>query len=154
MASYLVMMPPEGASNPDSVRFVRDGFSFSAFLLPLVWMLWHRMWLYALLLFLLEALIAALAADFEASAALFVVQLTLSLLVGLESGALRTAWLRSRGWTLVAAFSAGSLDDAEESYFSSATMPAAPQRPLAAALPAGGSATAPTLGLFDYGKGF
>jgi len=49
MAVYTVHEPPMKAeqSQPDPERFVfvRDGFSFWAFLLPPLWMLWHRLWL-------------------------------------------------------------------------------------------------------------
>ncbi len=154
MASYLVMTPSDGASNPDSARFIRDGFSFWAFLFPLVWMLSHRMWLYALALLLLEAFLAALGEDLGASGALVLVQLAISLLIALESGAIRQAHLRSRGYTLVAAFSAENLDQAEEIYFSSVRWPASSPLPApdfaSAPVPPGG----PVLGLFDYGKGY
>jgi hypothetical protein len=46
MAVYTVHEPPMKAeqSQPDPERFVfvRDGFSFWAFLLPPLWMLWRR----------------------------------------------------------------------------------------------------------------
>lgn len=50
MASYIVLTDPNGRSGAD-VRFVRDGFSIVAFLVPLVWLLWKRLWLEAALLF-------------------------------------------------------------------------------------------------------
>jgi hypothetical protein len=50
MASYIVMTDPDDR-NGENVRFVRDGFSLIAFLLPLVWLLWKRLWLEAALLF-------------------------------------------------------------------------------------------------------
>ncbi len=153
MASYLVMTPPGGASNPDSARFIRDGFSFFAFFLPLIFMLWHRMWLYALFLFLGEAFLAALSEDFQAPGALVIAQLALSLLVGLESGTLRAAYLRFRGWQMTAVVRAENLDQAEEIYFSSAEWPSPPAPPATGLLPARGSAVGPALGLFDYGKG-
>ena len=33
------------------LAFVRDGFSFLAFLLPPLWLLWHRLWIEAVLAF-------------------------------------------------------------------------------------------------------
>lgn len=154
MASYLVMTPPGGADEPDSARFIRDGFSFWAFVFPLFWMLWHRMWLYALLLFLVIAFIGAFAEDLRAPGAIAIAQFALSLLVGLESGTIREAHLRSKGWALRAAFTAESLDQAEEIYFSSASWPSPRPAPAAGFTPARGPADAPALGLFDYGKGY
>src|SRR5260370_42268675 len=49
MSIYTVHVPPPTAdrSGPDPERFafVRDGFSFWAFLLTPLWMLRHRLWL-------------------------------------------------------------------------------------------------------------
>src|SRR5438093_8143755 len=47
MSIYTVHIPPAetSAPNPDRFVFVRDGFSFWAFLLGPIWMLRHRMWL-------------------------------------------------------------------------------------------------------------
>lgn len=50
MASYVVMTDPNDR-NGAGVSFVRDGFSFVGFVLPLVWLLWNRLWLEAALLF-------------------------------------------------------------------------------------------------------
>ena len=63
MSVYTVHVPPARAqaSPPDPERFVfvRDGFSFWAFLLGPLWMLWHRLWLvligYLVLVILLQA---------------------------------------------------------------------------------------------------
>ena len=57
MASYVVMEPP-GASRNDAAAgavLVRDGFSFLAFLLPPLWLLWHRLWIEAALVFALAS---------------------------------------------------------------------------------------------------
>src|SRR3984893_6090975 len=49
MSVYTVHIPPStrrgSASGPERFVFVRDGFSFWAFLLVPLWMLWHRLWL-------------------------------------------------------------------------------------------------------------
>jgi hypothetical protein len=31
----------------NSVVFIKDGFSWPAFVIPFVWMIWHRLWLAA-----------------------------------------------------------------------------------------------------------
>ena len=50
MAAYVVMEKGGASARTaaDAV-FVRDGFHWVAFLVPAVWMLWHRLWLEAVL---------------------------------------------------------------------------------------------------------
>lgn len=158
MASYLVLLPPEPDRNPESARFIRDGFSWFAFLLPLVWMLWHRMWLYALLFFAVELVLGLLAGDAGDGMVAGVIQLALGILVGLESAEIRLRHLLSRHHTVDAIVEATDLDEAEAIYFSEsgtetrpvAAMPALPpSTPMSAKPPS----HAPVLGLIDYGKG-
>ncbi|MBB4066898.1 DUF2628 domain-containing protein [Gellertiella hungarica] len=155
MASYLVMMPPEGETNPDSARFIRDGFSLAAFVFPLLWLLWNRLWLYTLVYVLVVIGLGVAAEEWASSDALVVAQLALSLLIGLEGGTIRAGHLVSKGWKMVAVIPASSLDEAEEIYFASADMPS-PAGPQSMPLPSGlaRSHGAPVLGLLDYGKGY
>ena len=117
MASYLVMKPSGAVRDPDSVRFIRDGFSWFALVVPLIWMLFHRMWLFAVL-FLAAQFVVAFGSDLlgcpEAGS---IVLLGMNLLVALESGMLRERNLLSGGWTTVAVLSADSIEDAETLYF-------------------------------------
>ena len=48
MAIYVVMEPRRGAE-ADEV-YIRDGFHWLGFLLPLVWLLWNRLWIETVLL--------------------------------------------------------------------------------------------------------
>ena len=55
MPVYTVHEPPprdsdDAADAADRFVFVRDGFSFWAFLFAPLWMLWHRLWLVLLAL--------------------------------------------------------------------------------------------------------
>jgi hypothetical protein len=122
MSVYTVHEPPvrRGDPLPDAERivFVRDGFSFWAFLLAPLWMLWHRMWLvfigYVIVVAGLETLLAA----FDASpGAISVVSLFISLLVGLEASTLRRFSLRRRRWTNVGIVSGDDVEDAERRFF-------------------------------------
>lgn len=61
MASYLILTPPgtpdrSEASDRyrDGTRFIRDGFSWKAFVFPSLWMLYHRLWLHAVAAVLLQ----------------------------------------------------------------------------------------------------
>ncbi len=94
MAVYTVHEPPlkrdETAPDPERFVFVRDGFSFWAFLLAPLWMLRHRLWLvftcYIIVVIALQVGLRALGAS---STVMAVVSLLIALLVGLEAATLR-----------------------------------------------------------------
>lgn len=136
---------------PDAERiaFVRDGFSFWAFLLAPLWMLWHRMWLglagYVVVVAALETPLAAVGAS---PTAIAVVSLLLSLLVGLEASTLRRFTLRRRGFRNVGIVSGDDLEDAERRFFDAWLHGSASQRVAeapAAPAAAGATATMPRL---------
>jgi hypothetical protein len=122
MSVYTVHEPPVRSADPlpdaERIVFVRDGFSFWAFLLAPLWMLWHRMWLVlAGYVIVAVALETALAAFGGARAAASILGLFISLLVGLEASTLRRFTLNRRGWLNVGIVSGASLEDAERRYF-------------------------------------
>lgn len=161
MAIFVVMEPP-AASDAGAVEravTVRDGFAFMAFLVPPLWLLWHRLWIEAALVFALSIALSALG---EAAAAGFgflgaALSLLVSLFVGLEGPALRLAALRRRGWREWGVVEAGNAAEAEIRYLagdekddgeSVAAMPLRPLMPAVAShRPA---ASTPALGLFGY----
>jgi hypothetical protein len=122
MSVYTVHEPPPQAAGalPDSDRivFVRDGFSWRAFVLAPLWMLWHRMWLvlggYLVLAVAVDKGVAVL----DGPQLLTVLAgILLSLLVGLEASTLRRLTLRRKGWTNVGVVSGVDLEDAEKRFF-------------------------------------
>jgi hypothetical protein len=140
MSVYTVHEPPMHAAGAlaDAERFVfvRDGFSFWAFIAAPLWMLWHRMWLvlvgYVLLTMIVLAALAVLGAS---PAAFVVVGLSIALLVGLEANTLRRLTLRRRGWRNVAIVSGHDVEDAEQRFFDAWLHQAPAQRGDAAAPP-------------------
>lgn len=122
MSVYTVHEPPlraaETAPNPERFVFVRDGFYFWAFALTPLWMLWRRMWL----VFLLYAVIAAGIENAmyyagAGTAAVAVVQLLISLLIGVEASTLLRFSLTRRRWKNVGVVSGDSLEQAEQRFF-------------------------------------
>ena len=120
MASILVMNK-YGTTSADETQFVRDGFSIFAFAVPVIWLLWHRLWLHAALCFAAFGLCAAFIAWNSTAvwigfSALLCV--TTGLLVALEGG----EWVRQSferdGFHETALISANSLRKAEEFYAS------------------------------------
>ena len=122
MAIYTVHEPPlrSGAATPDPERavFVRDGFSYPAFVFGPLWMLLHRMWL--VLLFYIAVSVVLAAAVRVAGVSVFAVGgigFLLALLIGLEAGSLRRFTLRRRGWTYAGVVSGEDREAAERRFF-------------------------------------
>ncbi|MBB3570902.1 DUF2628 domain-containing protein [Rhizobium sp. BK491] len=125
MASYLILTPP-GATNRseasdryrDETRFIRDGFSWTAFLFPTLWMLFHRLWLHAIAVVLLQGIALELIRQpgfFAAGAALL---LGVHVLVALEGPHAISDRLIGRGWKVENLVSAPDLATAEQIHFS------------------------------------
>jgi len=122
MSIYTVHQPPldsgAAAAEPYRFVFVRDGFSWWAFLLTPLWMLRHRLWL-ALAIFLLAS--AALDAGLRALGAsvftLILTSLLISLLAGLEAGTLRRFKLARRHWRNIGVVTGDDVEDAERRFF-------------------------------------
>jgi hypothetical protein len=121
MSVYTVHQAPNGAATASAAErfvFVRDSFSWWAFLLAPLWMLRHRMWLvllaYVVVIAAIEAALARLGASRTAIA---VVSFLIALLIGLEASTLRRLVLRRRGWRNVGLISGKDLEDAERRFF-------------------------------------
>ncbi len=162
MSSYTVHQPPlvSGAAAVEPYRFVfvRDGFSWSAFLLTPLWMLWHRLWLALAVYLLMSAAIeAGLRALGASTFVLVLVGLLISLLAGLEAATLRRFKLARRHWRNIGVVTGDDLEAAERRFFDAWIRQAAARRPAAPAPPtpsaaegAVASAAAPSgvIGLF------
>jgi hypothetical protein len=132
MAVYTVHEPPpkryQSEPDPDRFVFVRDGFSFWAFLLGPLWMLRHRMWLvliaYVVLAFGLRFCLQRLGAEGAVPA---VVGLLVALLVGFEAGSLRRFTLSRRRFTNVGVIVGDDREVAEQRFFDAWIMGLVPQ---------------------------
>jgi hypothetical protein len=124
MASYLILTPPGGAErNREKTRFIRDGFSFAAFIFPVLWFLWHHLWFHAI------AALLVLVVGFEllsipgcwpgGIAVLF----GMHLLSALEGRNLLFSTLASKGWNREGLISAPQLATAEYIYFANTEFP-------------------------------
>jgi hypothetical protein len=119
---YSVFEPPERGRDPaehmERFMFVRDGFSFAAFLFGPFWFLWHRLWL-ALLGYV--AVVAVLGAGMRLVGAAYsirsLVGLLLALLIGFEASSLRRWTLTLRGWKDRGVVVGEDLETAERRFF-------------------------------------
>jgi hypothetical protein len=126
MASYYVLTSPSATDPETQTRFIRDGFSWLAFLLPVPWLLFRRLWLMAGLAVVFY-LVSIIAAEYWGLDGLPVAYaFILSLWAGLEGGHVRAQALQRNGWDLKANITAQDLDEAEAIYFDgmTETMPA------------------------------
>lgn len=122
MSSYTVYQPPLDAgaapAEPHRFVFVRDGFSWWAFLFTPLWMLWHRLWLVlAIYLLVTASLDAGLRALGASMFTLVLVELLISLLVGFEAATLRRFKLARKHWRNIGVVTGDRVEDAERRFF-------------------------------------
>jgi hypothetical protein len=116
MSIYTVHRRPEDKS--DDVVLVGEGFSWAAFAFTALWALAKRMWLVALILVSLLALIAAIAAALhlgEGMAA--VLQIAVSTIFAFEAHNIRRWTLTRAGYEEIATVSGNTAAEAELAYF-------------------------------------
>ncbi|MET0157620.1 MAG: DUF2628 domain-containing protein, partial [Methyloceanibacter sp.] len=100
------------------LAFVREGFSWVALLVPLVWLLYHRMWIeFVVLLLVYVGLQLALGGDAQGQALTAWAVLAISVLFAFEANDLRTASLERRGYRLAGVASGRDRVDAERAFF-------------------------------------
>jgi hypothetical protein len=122
MAIYTVHEPPRRAADllahTERFCFVRDGFSWGAFLFGPLWMVRHRMWL-VLVLYLIAsaALGGALRVSGASSLGMTLGAGLLALLVGMEASTLRRWTLGRRGWVNRGVVVGDDLEAAERRFF-------------------------------------
>lgn len=115
---YTIHLRPERPLSDQKPLFLREGFSFKAFLLPLLWALYHRLWSPALLLFGWQVLLMmALRGELIDTAGAGVLDLGVHLIAGFCA----YDWLRSglsrKGFILSDVAVADTRLNAEQRYF-------------------------------------
>ena len=160
MAIYTVHAPPDAdvsVETADRIRFVKDGFAFWALVFPLVWLVWHRLWL-ALLGYLAVAVAIAALGRFGDQTVATVVGVVFAFWFALEARGIRRWTYARRGWRLVGVVEGSSLEAAEVRFFGGWLRPAASDAATAAAtvapVPTRSYAESPgIIGLFPNAKG-
>jgi len=122
MSVYTVHQPPSrnaaDSAATDRFIFVRDGFSWWAFLLTPLWMLRHRLWLVLTIYLLISVGIdAALRALGASVLSIALISAMISLFAGLEAGTLQRFTLSRRGWRNVGVVSGHHAEEAERRFF-------------------------------------
>lgn len=106
------------AARADGIVFVREGFAWLALLFPVIWLLYHRMWL-VLVCFL--AIVFALSVPFAAAGLPewlgTLLSFGLSLLLALEGNDLRRWSLARRGFQTVDVTAGRDREECERRFF-------------------------------------
>ena len=122
MSIYTVHEPPPkadaGEPDPERFVFVRDGFSFWAFLLAPLWMLRHRMWLVFLgYVIVTVALQVGLRLMGASTTVIMLAGALVSLLIGFEAASLRRFTFWRRRWKNVGIVVGDDVESAERRFF-------------------------------------
>jgi hypothetical protein len=119
---YSVYEPPSPAPDlalrADRLAFVKEGFSWPAFFVPLLWLIFYRMWVEFILLALVYiALQVVFGGAVQGQALAGWASLAISVLFAFEANDLRAASLERRGYRLVGVVTGHGRMDAERSFF-------------------------------------
>ena len=122
MAIYSVYLPPVTNGHPqnrlDGIRFVRDGFSWSAFIIPVIWLLWHRAWGAFAVILLIDIGLAISGTRFGLPGpTVTLAGILVMVYVGLEARNLYAGALERRQFQLADIVYGRSLSEAETRFF-------------------------------------
>ena len=121
MPVYTVHAPsPDGTDSrtADKAAFVRDGFHFWAMFFGPVWLLWHRLWLGLIgWLIVIGALKFGLGSLGVGRTSIFLTEIVVAILMGVEAASLRRWTLSRGGWRQLDVVIADDEDSAEHRFF-------------------------------------
>ncbi|MEM9220953.1 MAG: DUF2628 domain-containing protein [Pseudomonadota bacterium] len=143
-----------GDQRAERAIFVRDSFSFFAFLFGPLWLLSHGMFVVLIAYLVVFGAANGAAVAFLGENAAGSVSLLLTLWFGFEARSLRRWALARRGWQLVAVVEGRRFETAERRYYNDRFAPPPPPskpNPQTPYAPWGTRPTPPVLGLFPEG---
>jgi hypothetical protein len=109
---------PDLIERADRLAFVKEGFSWPAFFVPLLWPIYHRMWIeLAVLVLVYIAMQLAIGTDAEGQTLTAWAGFAISVLFAVSANDLRAASLERRGYRLAGVASGRDRTDAERSFF-------------------------------------
>jgi hypothetical protein len=160
MAFYTVMIPPPGSGGAreeiEQARLFPESFTWPAFVLTGVWLLYKRLWLATLLFAVVWGAIFYARSRLGLSGLpLIAAQSAIGLYLGLEGQNLIVRKLARQGWRLADVVEARDLAEAERRYFERALAGETPAPRLPPAAPAQQQprGPVPVIGLFPEAQG-
>jgi Protein of unknown function (DUF2628) len=120
---YSIYEPPSEASDiverADRLAFVKEGFSWPAFFVPILWLLYYRMWVeFVLLAVIYVGLQLVFGTEPQGQTLFGWASLAIAVLFAFEANDLRAASLERRGYRLAGVASGRDRTEAERSFFS------------------------------------
>ena len=101
MTAYLILASPDAQTPDEHSVVIADRFAPLAFIAPVIWLGFNRLWLEAVAAALVLAIATLLASSAGQPALGTALSLALSLITALEGRNWRSAALQRRGWRLV-----------------------------------------------------
>ena len=147
MASYVVMEPASDRRG-GAALFIKDAFAPLAVVVPVVWLLWNRLWYEAALALCATLILTGAAAWAGAPQVAGIGSILIGLYVALEGGALKIAAALRVGFDEAAFVDARSVTEAEERYYLSRPPEITPSMPASRDAPAARPAPTQVAGLF------
>ena len=117
MALYTIQQRGEDLPLSDEAVFVRQSFSWSAFLFGPFWLARYRLWLALLVWILAYFILAVVGFRYLTSSATFWIMVALQSFLGLEANRLIEARLAAQGYRLINVVAAANRDEAEVTFF-------------------------------------
>lgn len=119
MAVFTVMMPPptgDALTDAEHAAFVKDGFSWAAFLFPAIWAIYHGLWLALLLVIVGVAVVGAVVAGLDGRAGV-ILAVALMAIFAFEASVIRRWTLTRAGWQMAGIVVGRRRDEIERRFF-------------------------------------
>ena len=120
MRYFSVHAPDDEPDSGERYRFVKDGFSWPAFFVPVLWILWHRLWL-TLVWYIVFVLVVAWTGRLVSDGAAGWVALLGTVLLAFEANNIRRLSLEGRGWHEIGSSFGRNMEEAEVRFFATGT---------------------------------
>lgn len=121
MRYYSVHAPEDGPDSLEQFLFVKDGFSWPALFVPILWILWHRLWL-TLVWYVVFVLVVAWAVRLLGNDAATGIAVLGALLFALEANNMRRHSLETRDWDEVGSSFGKDITEAEARFFAGSSV--------------------------------
>jgi hypothetical protein len=118
MKAFTIYMPPDlsGDEAAERAAFVKDGFCWPALFIPVVWLLWHRLWLVLVAYLIAVTAIGALQI-IAGEGAVTIILIAFAFYFAAEANNARRWSLSRHGWSRVGEAFGRNRAEAEVRYF-------------------------------------